>query len=222
MVAALAVLVVVGAVALALSVANAPTPSPPTLGPVSTLSASALTATEAAAATANADEHRLAVTLAAVMQVTPGAVARGISLSGAAQAPAAADFVAQNVWVGLVDGGWISVYAGALRSEPQQGALLLVTVAAGRVDQEQFVTPLSQGALHVSAQNVQRLTLVSASGATFLFDVLARRFVGTLTEFAATATPRGATSTALASATPSATSTLSVTPTVTLTATTGP
>jgi hypothetical protein len=106
------------------------------------------------------------------------------------QAPnTAPDFAAQNVWVGLLDGVWVSLYAGALQSDPQQGALLLVTISPGSVDQERFVLPLSHGPLRISAQNVQRLTLISADGTTYWFDVLARRFVGSLTEYADTATP---------------------------------
>jgi hypothetical protein len=189
-VAVVAVLLLLAAVAEALSLANAPKPPPPTLGPAPTLPVSALTATQVAQATQDASDHRLAVTLAAVMHVTPGSVAMGISPLGTVAAPGAVtDFVAQNVWVGLVNGAWISLYAGALRSDPQQGALLLVTVLPDRVDQERFVATLSRGALHISSQNVQRLTLVSATGQTYLFDVLARRFVGSITEYAETATP---------------------------------
>lgn len=222
MVAAVGVLLVLGAVAEALALANAPTPSPPTLGPLPTLSASDLTATQDAAATANANEHALAVTLAAAMQVTPGSVAMGISPLGTILAPdTAQDFAPQNVWVGLVDGEWVSLYAGALRSDPQKGALLLVTVFPDRVDQERFVVPLSNGALHIRSQNVQRLTLVSASGSTYYFDVLARRFVGTLTEYVDTATPPGftATSPPTTTKTPTSTPTPTRTPTPTNTVT---
>ncbi len=219
-VAAVGVLLVLAAVAEALALANAPTPSPPTLGPLPTLSASDLTATQVEAATANANEHALAVTLAAAMQVTPGSVAMGISPVGTVRAPdTAQDFAPQNLWVGLLDGEWVSLYAGALRSDPQQGALLLMTVFPDRVDQERFVVPLSNGALRISSQNVQRLTLVSANGSTYYFDVLARRFVGTLTEYVETATPPAftATSPPTTTGTPSATVTL-VSP-VTLTST---
>jgi hypothetical protein len=218
-VAAVAVLLVVAAVAAALALANAPKPSPPTLGPPPTLSASELTASQVAAATANAKEHALSVTLAAAMQVTPGSVGMGISPVGTVLAPdSAQDFAPQNVWVGLLDGEWVSLYAGALRSDPQIGALLLVTVFPDRVEQERFVIPLSNGALRISAQNVQRLTLVSASGAIYYFDVLARRFTGTLTEYAETATPPEFTATLPPTKTQTPTATLTpttVTPTKT-------
>ena len=124
------------------------------------------------------------------------------------------DFVAQNVWVGLVNDEWISLYAGALRSDPKQGALLLVTVRPDQVTEERFMVPLSNGALTVESANVQRLRLVSTSGATFWFDVLAKRFVGSLTEYAATATPPP---TALPTTTPSPTATTTTTPSVPLT-----
>ncbi len=223
-----ALAVVCGAVAWTLNLENAPKPPPPTLGPPPTVSAADLTATQSAAATTNADRQIRAVTLAAVMQVTPGHITLGISPTGSPPAPIdAGDFEAQNVWVGLIDETWISLYAGALRSDPQHGALLLVTVSPGRVDQEQFKVPLSHGALHISAQNVQRLTLVAPDGTTFYFDVLARRFVGSLTAYAETATPlpsftpttTAATSTPTATLTPTATATVSATPTATPSAT---
>jgi len=209
MVGAVAVIVLLAAVAAALSLANAPKPPPPTLGPAPTLPVAALTATQVAQVTQDASDHVLAVTLAAVMQVTPGSVSMGINALGTAPAPAAPDFVAQNVWVGLINGGWYCLYAGALRSDPQQGALLLVTVLPDRVDQERFVAPLSQGALQITSQNVQRLTLTSLNGQSYLFDVLARRFVGSIAEYAATATlpPTSATTT-----TPTPTATVTATP----------
>jgi len=207
------VLCLLAAVAEALSIANAPQPPPPTQTPIPTLAASALTATQVAQVTLGASDQRLAVTLAAVMQVTPGSVDLGISAVGTAPVPVTAgDFVAQNVWVGLVNNEWVSLYAGALRSDPQQGALLLVTVLPDRVEQERFVAPLSNGALRISSLNVQRLTLVAPGGESYIFDVLAKRFVGSLTEYAETATPPP-------TSTMTATATATVTPTATVTAT---
>ena len=220
-VAAVAILLVVAAVAVAFNQENVTRPLP-TLTPTRVLSAGELTATQAQRATDDANEHVMAVTLAAVMQVTPGEVALGVSPPGTAAAPnSAADFVTQNVWVGLVGGEWASVYAGALRSQPQTGALLLLTVKPGRVDQKSFVLPLSHGALRLSGANYQRLTLVSDSGMTFYFDVLAARFVGSLTEYAETATPSRLTATSAATVTATATLTPTprVTPTVTVTPT---
>lgn len=219
LVAAVAMLLVVVAVAVAFSLENVAKPLP-TVTPLRILSGADSTATQSKLATADANEHIMAVTLAAVMQVTPGAVALGISAPGTAPAPdSATDFETQNVWVGLVGGEWASVYAGALRSDTQTGALLLVTVKPGRVDQKSFVLPLSQGALRLSGAMDQRLTLVSAGGLIYYFDVLAGRFVGSLTEYAETATPSSATATSAATAaataarTPGATQTVTATPT---------
>ena len=220
-VAVIALVLVVVAVAAAFSLANVAKPIP-SLTPPPVLSGAELTATQAQLATASAKEHILAVTLAAVMQVTPGAVALGVSAPGTAPAPeSATDFETQNTWVGLVGGEWASVYAGALLSAPQTGALLLVTVTAGRVNQQRFVAPLSQGALLIRVANDQRLTLVSAGGLTYYFDVLAERFVGSLTEYAETATPSSATATSAVTATatlatsptPALVQTLTLTPT---------
>jgi hypothetical protein len=189
--AAVAIMVVLGAAAWAINLQNAPKPNPPTPAPVPTLAAADLTATQSAGATASANQQLLALTLAAVMQVTPGSVARGIHAVGVVQAPGSMpDFEVQNVWVGSIDGNWISLYAGALHSDPRQGALMLVAVLPDRLDQQRFVVPLSQGALRITAENVQRLTLTSPTGTTYFFDVLARRFVGSLIEYAETATPR--------------------------------
>ena len=214
--AASAIIVLLISAAWAINIQNAPTPSPPTLGPAPTLSPADLTATQASAATASANQRALGLTLAANMRVTPGQVATGISAVGTAPALSSGlDFVAQNVWVGALDGGWVSLYAGALRSDPQQGAVLLMAVLPYRVDQERFVAPLSQGALHITAQNVERLTLVSAN-TTYYFDVLARRFVSTLTDYAETATPPSPTPTVL---TPTVTATLTATASEAATAT---
>ena len=84
-VAAVALLLVVAAVAVAFNQENVTRPLP-TLTPPRVLSAGELTATQAQLATDDANEHVMAVTLAAVMQVTPGAVALGISAPGTAAA----------------------------------------------------------------------------------------------------------------------------------------
>lgn len=195
-VAAVAVVLMVAAVAAAFSLANVPEPPPPTPSPEPTLSHIEISATQARLATTTAHEQRMAATLAAVMQVTPAALATSIHADGFGPAPSgAADIVTQNVWVGLVGDEWASVYAGALRSDPQTGALLLVTVNHDRVDQKRFTAPLSKGALRISTANYERLLLVSTGGQTYYFDVLAQRFVGSMTEYAETATPPGATAT---------------------------
>jgi len=204
-----AIVVLIGAMAYALNLANAPTPPPPTLAPPATLDPLQLTATQDAAATQAARQQQLKVTLAAVMQMTPGRQLLGILPPGTLPPPTGAqDFVAQNAWVGLINNTWTGLYAGALRSDPEQGALLLVTITDERVDQEHFVVPLSHGALRITAQNVQRLTLTAPDGTTYFFDVQARRFVSSLIDYADTATP-------LPSYTPSTTATITPTPTVT-------
>jgi len=212
LVAAVATLLVVGAVVVAINLANVPPPPPPTLTPRPTLSSAELSATPAELATITANQQRMALTLAAVMQVTPAALATGIGPQGLAPAwSGAADFITQNVWVGLVGDEWASVYAGALRSDPQTGALWLVTVRSDRVDRQRFTAALSQGALQVTTANYERLVLDSAGGQTYYFDVLAERFVGSLTEYAETAAPPSTTATA--AATPGITPAVTLTPT---------
>jgi hypothetical protein len=201
-----AVGVLLVAIVSTVSVANQPTPVP-TLSPAPTLRPAELTATNAAAATANAESRTLSVTLAAMMQVTPGSARPGINSASAVSLPAdAEDFSVQNVWVGSVNGTWYSLYAGAEQAHPKEGALLLVTVDRAQVWEERFRVPLSQGALRVTAEQVQRLTLSAPDGTPYYFDVLARRFVGSLVAYADTATPL-----------PSLTPTVPVTPTLTTT-----
>jgi hypothetical protein len=208
LVGAVAVVLMLAAVAEALSIANAPKPPTPTGTASATLPVSAMTETQLAAATIAANDHRLAVTLAAVMQATPGSVVMGISPAGTAAAPSRIeDFVAQNVWVGLVNHRWISLYAGALRSDPAQGAVVLVSVLPDQVEQQMYVAPLSNGALKITSENIQRLTMVSTNGQTYIFDVLAQRFVGSLTEYAVTATPPSSVITGTVTAAPDVTGT---------------
>src|SRR5215470_8487990 len=86
LVAAAAMLLVIVAVAVAFNMENVTRPLP-TITPPRVLSAGELTATQAQLATAAANQHVMAVTLAAVMRVTPGTVALGISAPGTAPAP---------------------------------------------------------------------------------------------------------------------------------------
>lgn len=95
----------------------------------------------------------------------------------------------QNVWVGLVDGNEADVTAGALLSDPEQGAIyLVVSIPRGGV-MEQILTPTKHGAVRVVSEQNNRLELVSTDGTTYYFDVPARRFVNSRTEVVLSATP---------------------------------
>jgi hypothetical protein len=95
----------------------------------------------------------------------------------------------QNVWVGYVAGNEADVTAGALLSDPEQGAIYLVVSIPHSDVMELILTPTKHGAVHVVSEHHNRLMLVSTDGTTYYFDVPARRFVGSLTEVVPSATP---------------------------------
>jgi hypothetical protein len=95
---------------------------------------------------------------------------------------------AQNSWFGFVDGNAITVFAGALLDEPDQGAVHLFTNFPTRSFDEQILTPTKHGGVRVMSEQNNRLTLVSIDGTTYYFDVPARRFVASQTEVVPSAT----------------------------------
>jgi hypothetical protein len=96
---------------------------------------------------------------------------------------------AQNSWFGFVGGNDVTVFAGALLDEPDQGVVHLFTNFPTRSFDEQILTPTKHGGVHVVSEQNNRLTLVSTDGTTYYFDVPARRFVASLTEVVPSATP---------------------------------
>ena len=95
----------------------------------------------------------------------------------------------RNAWFGYSDGVGVTIYAGALLNDPDQGAIHLFVWFPGRIIEAQLLTPTRNGGVRVVSEQNNRLTLVADDGATFYFDVPARRFVATLTEIVPTATP---------------------------------
>ncbi len=96
---------------------------------------------------------------------------------------------ALNGWAGLLDGNRVSIYAGALHWEPEQGAIVLFIILPYRNFKEQVLTPTKHGGVRVLGEQNNRLILQAFDGETFYFDVPARRFVASLTEIVQTATP---------------------------------
>jgi hypothetical protein len=96
---------------------------------------------------------------------------------------------AQNAWFGVLDGRPVSVYAGALSGVPEQGAIyIFVEFPTGGVN-EQILTPTQHGGVRVVGEHNNRLTLVSADGTTYYFDIPTLGFVSSLTAIAPSATP---------------------------------
>jgi len=96
---------------------------------------------------------------------------------------------ALNGWFGFVDGNKIVIYAGSLLDDPDQGVIAILITLPYRNFSEKVLTPAQRGGVRVVAEQNNRLTLQSADGETFYFDVPSRRFVASLTEVVPTATP---------------------------------
>jgi hypothetical protein len=96
---------------------------------------------------------------------------------------------AQNAWFGLLDGRPVSVYAGALSWDSEQGAIYIFVELLNTGVNERILTPTKHGGVRVVSEQNNRLTLVSTDGTTYYFDVPARRFVASLTEVVPSATP---------------------------------
>jgi hypothetical protein len=90
-----------------------------------------------------------------------------------------------NAWAGIWDGKQVSVYAGALLDDPNQGAIFLIS----DVIANQFLTPTKHGGVRVVSERNNRLTLVSIDGTTYYFDIPALSYVSSLTAFAPSITP---------------------------------
>jgi hypothetical protein len=84
-----------------------------------------------------------------------------------------------NAWQGRAGGGFVSVYAGATAGDANQGVVVVVTLEDARhptLGQQLVKTPSRSGALRVTAANGSLLTLQAEGGASFTFDIAARRF----------------------------------------------
>jgi hypothetical protein len=95
-----------------------------------------------------------------------------------------------NMWRDNATGVWISAYAGALKSDLQQGVLIFLP--DGPASQEWYNTPTQAGAITIVAAQNQQLTLQGENGDTFIFDIPSRQFVapdGTLIAPGPTFTP---------------------------------
>lgn len=96
---------------------------------------------------------------------------------------------AQNAWGGFIDGNRFTLYAGSLQSDPDQGIVGLVTSLPGGKRIEQFASPSKHGALRVTNEQNNRMTLIATDGTVFYFDLPTCQFVASLTEVAPSVTP---------------------------------
>lgn len=91
-----------------------------------------------------------------------------------------------NGWGGVINGLPVGVWAGAVVGDPEQGLLYLML---NYTYEEPFPTENKHGALRITAEQNNRLSIVATDGTIFYFDVPARRYVASLDEIASTATP---------------------------------
>lgn len=188
-----ALVVIIGAIGILLR--NLPTNSTLSVGtetaaePSETPNADA-TQTQEALATILAFKQSVATTAAAYPPVTPIIDPTGIYDNEMVKAGGGKlGLAVQNAWFGIVNGNLVWIYAGAYGSDPDQGiAQVLITFPYRNFDQS-FPTTEKRGALRVVSEQNNRLTLVSADGSTFYFDVPGLTYVSSPTEIVPTASP---------------------------------
>jgi hypothetical protein len=88
-----------------------------------------------------------------------------------------------NSWFGLVNGESIGIIAGSEPDDPSQGVINFNPDAIIHIR-----TPGKDGAVLVASEFNNRLVLVAEDGTVFYFDIPARRFVSSLTEWVPTQT----------------------------------
>ncbi len=83
-------------------------------------------------------------------------------------------------WRQIVNGAYITVWAGKDRDAPEQGLLSLEKMTLdGETTLERtcYQTPSQAGSIRVVAENNLRLTLTTTNNQQFVFDVATRQWV---------------------------------------------
>ena len=86
--------------------------------------------------------------------------------------PYSNDVTFTSAWQDQVDGEWLKAYTGVRENDPTQG---FVYVKGGK--RGEYPTPTQVGAVTITSYEGTVLTLTSADGTTFLFDVAIGTFV---------------------------------------------
>ena len=78
-----------------------------------------------------------------------------------------------NCWRGTLDGKHVTVFAGALRHNPDKGVLILRTLPADsrRIGGRQCTIPAGSGALEITEVRGNRLRIAMANGGCFWFEL---------------------------------------------------
>jgi hypothetical protein len=92
----------------------------------------------------------------------------------------------ENGWQEKIDGKYTAVLAGAEEADPQQGMLV---VWPANQEREYYLTPRKSGAVKIIAFEGFQLTLQSADGELFFFDVPGRVFIDAIGDIVPTASP---------------------------------
>lgn len=100
------------------------------------------------------------------------------------------DLKIQNFWIGQgARGEHISVAAGALAENPQQGILLVERETSQSVQRLRYLTPVEAGTIRIVGVRGLKLILETENGEIFYFDVQGQQFVSSLAEIVPTVTP---------------------------------
>jgi hypothetical protein len=94
-----------------------------------------------------------------------------------------------NGFGATVDGNDVGIWAGSLFSDSRQGFIQVLWIYPYRSYQTLILTPAKHGALRITAERNNRLTLSAADGTVLYFDIPGLRFVPSLTAAVSTVTP---------------------------------
>lgn len=100
--------------------------------------------------------------------------------------PSSLNFVVEEGWQDYVNDEYITLGAGYMANDPEQGAIIY-----SRSGDHYVVVKTSKksGELKIKEVKGKKIVLVSKKGDTFFFDVPGRKFITTLDEVIATVTP---------------------------------
>lgn len=94
----------------------------------------------------------------------------GIFYDQEAPAPSS-EFLAYNRWQGTFQGADLAVYAGQAGADDPDTGAILVTTGSAQEHSGRWITEPGVGRLEVTAASGKTLTVVSATGGTYQFDL---------------------------------------------------
>jgi hypothetical protein len=97
------------------------------------------------------------------------------------------EYVITNAWQELINGNYVTVFAGALGSNPKQGVIIVQMEAPRQT--RQYLTPDQSGVTKITSAKGFRLVVETSDSKRYYFDVPAQRFVSSMGEIVPTITP---------------------------------